>query len=332
MKSKLWIVIAVITITLYSFVEGQTVESGNKKRVANEKHNSDLLNYIVTRNTDSWEKLTTVSYTFDHTYEFTNLDHSQKDDPSKKGPVKGNGTGKIIKSGNFRWSSIQDSKTWTDSGASFSRSGKAVINDNYVAAWHGSTRIAEQFDHLSRDRMSPKAKSLYSIGGAQDVLLYGFGNSINTLKTIVSSYKERGGKWTVEKQETLENKPVFLLKGYASSQDNHQTEFTIDPEKGFLVSHKVDFHNDSIYREIDVSIIKNKQYDAWYPQHIEIQRYKMGSYGKLEKTQIITIRDLELVRYIPAEQFTFYALGLDKDTWLIRHTLAGSKITYKGMP
>ena len=177
-------------VLIGAFLAGLVVELGGcpqktsvfpGQELANEDQDSQLFHFIIEQNDISWEKLSDVSYTFEYNYEYTNMDLSSID-PAKKGPVKGEGIGRIIKKGSWLWSSFQDSKKWINSDASASRKGKVVVNDDYLAAWPAEGGFVYQYDHESANNVLPDAKLSRDLMGAEDVLLYAFGSPLGLLK------------------------------------------------------------------------------------------------------------------------------------------------------
>jgi hypothetical protein len=299
----------------------------------------DLLSFILTQNEKARKNLATVSYKFELQSRATfDLQGTHLPAEAVRGPrsLEKDVLGEEFKKGKWRYSSMeqQDKSVSLQTGQTQeqSRLERAVFNDDYAASWHVGNIYAYQFDHESLSAMSERAQAHMALQSI-DPIEYGFGNEAYTLMELYQTAKDKT-RFTAEKS-TSDGRSVFHIKQFSSDTadpDRPACVYTLDPEKGFLITRFRAYHGDgTLEREYEVQVEKIPGYDIWLPTKIQEKAYRRDNetsadLPKLRKTLAITITDIEVNEPIEDARFTLAALNLPDKVQLMRQMLDGETV------
>jgi hypothetical protein len=298
-----------------------------------------LLDFLLNQNAEARRKVSTVSYKCQWESEATvNVQGPHLPPQAVQGPqtIRMHILAEEAKKGKWRFSSTEQLHTSVYSASKQTREQErhelAVFNDDYAACWKVGNIYAYQFDHESLTRMSDRAEAhllLQSI----DPIEYGFGGQKDTLMEFYQKVKDET-RFTAEKS-TSDGRSVFHIKqfpSHTSDADRPACVYTIDPEKGFLITGFTAYHADgTLERECEVQVEKIPGYGIWLPTRIREKAYRRDSetsadLPRLRKTLTIAITDIKVNEPIEDARFTLAALNLPDKVRLMRQMLDGETV------
>jgi hypothetical protein len=195
----------------------------------------DLLNFLIEQNEAAREKIKTAEYTVKWTADLE----------VKEGLRHNEGTGEVKMKGDWRLSTQECDASIAATGWSQKRTPRMVINDKYLAYWPelGNGYIYQN-DHQSVKGLSDDSKLYSELHSTPDVYSFNvaFGGEMDTTFREMMKLHPGEIEWTAEEAKQSNGKTVYLIKRYSPFMNDRSKPdgvWTIDPEKGFLVTEAV---------------------------------------------------------------------------------------------
>ena len=268
----------------------------------------DLLNFVIEQNESAREKIKTAEYKVKWT-SYTELDEGRRHNK---------GFGQVKIKGQWRYSTYEIDASVPATGWEQKQTANMAINDKYLVYWPSiGNPYIYQNDHRSLEELSDDSKRRLTSHTTPDIYSFNFafgGGKNTTFKEMMKLHPDEI-KWTAEKANQTSGDIVYLIKQYAPLTNDRSKPYaiwTIDPQKGFLVTKAV-FHS----REGDVWItrtIEPKEFGIgiWVPVS-----YLENRYGDPDDSQIseepssstnIQLEDIVVNKEISDNFFTLEAI------------------------
>ncbi len=291
----------------------------------------DLLNFLIEQNEAAREKVKTAEYKVKWT----------SDLETTKGFRNNKGFGEVKIKGDLRFSTQECDVSIPATGWQQKHTQRMVINDKYLAYWpsFGNGYIYRD-DHQSLEKLSDDSKLNRVLHTTPDMfaLDIAFGGEKGTnFKEMMKLHPDEI-TWTAEESRQSNGRTVYLIEKFSPFMNDSTKPaavWTIDPEKGFLVTQAVFYSkagNIWITRKIEPREIGN---GIWFPASYQENRYgKPTDPEVIEKSDhntAIQLEDIKVNNVISNDFFVIESI-LPKEyresTTLFRKGLDGSSEAY----
>lgn len=297
----------------------------------------DLLNFLIEQNEAAREKIKTAEYKVKWTV----------DDETKEGLRHDEAFGEVKMKGDWRFSTQELNASIPSTGWKQKQSQSMVINDKYLAYWPkiGNPYIYQD-DHQSLKELSDEAKHSRMLHTTPDISSFNvvFGGERNvTFKEMMKLHPDEI-RWTAEETKQSNGDSVYLIKRYSPFMNDPAKPdgvWTIDPQKGFLVTQSVFYNkvgNVWVTRKTEPKEINS---GIWLPVSYQEHRYgkttDLQASTKPKRSISIQLEDISVNNEIADDHFvlesilpeehrestTLFRKGLDGDTEAYVHRNGG---------
>lgn len=298
---------------------------------ASESTHPQLLEYLITQNEATRERIHSIHYHFDWNSESIIDSTPPIDIPGFKNGAQrvSIGTGDMIISGECRWSSYITLSTIPESDWNQVDSRRIVLNNRYFAHWpmftapNGNAYLRE---HVSIAEMPESTRNSIEIFSRPDMMRYGIGTGDFTFRQqVLLSPKS---KWIVTEEYSSEGGSMFHVRRFDPRMKNQQQpreEFLVDPTKGFLITQRTSYHDTGeVWSRLNVNPRQIAE-NIWFPAEVSESEYRNPDNKGLLTSQIEFNASVEMVNQrVPESQFELLALGFGNNTLRVfRHALDG---------
>lgn len=296
---------------------------------AQEKQGEELLDYLIQKNELAMQRSASGRIDYEWVgnsfldlrgrrvfYEKTTSDRSE--DHINVPTSVDKGTGVLIFDGSKRYELGTSRRHLTKAGTDRENTLGIVVNDEYFGSWspHPIHQM-QRYDHESIEQMSKMGKAHLTGSWPPNILTYGFGTGVETLREAVSSDRELG-EWKATEETLEDGHSVFKVRKSASLR-SPAIDLIIDPEKGFLVTRYVSYdRKGDIFLERTIRA-KQLENGDWFPEVLTETR--------LQHEIVLTVTRFELDVPVESNQFTLAALGLREGTLISQYSPDGNHDT-----
>jgi len=291
----------------------------------------DLLNFLIEQNEAAKEKIKTAEYKVKWT----------ANDETKEGLRQDEGLGEVKMKGDWRLSTQELDASIPATGWSQKQTARMVINNKYLAYWPSfENAYIYQDDHQSLKELSDDAKLRHDLHTTPDIYSFNFafgGERETTFKEMMKLHPDKI-RWTAEEARQPNGDTVYLIKRYAPFMNDPTKPdgvWTIDPQKGFLVTQAVFYSkaaNVWVTRKTEPKEIDN---GIWFPA--SYQEYCYGEPTELQarekptQSTEVQLQDISINKEIPDDYFVIESILPEEhreSTTLFRKGLDGNIEAY----
>jgi hypothetical protein len=291
----------------------------------------DLLKSLIEQNEAARAKIKTAEYKVKWTQ---NVE-------VKEGLRRNEGFGEVKMKGDWRYSTQECNASVSATGWKQKQTQSMVINDKYLAYWPtiGNAYIYQD-DHQSVKELSDDAKLRRNMHTTPDIFSFDFafgGERETTFREMMKLHPDKI-RWTAEEPKQLNGDIVYLIKRYSPFMNDPAKPdgvWTIDPQKGFLVTQAVFYSragNVWVTRKTEPKEIGS---GIWIPVSYQEHRYGKSNDPQAGKkpnqSTIIQLEDISVNQEIPDECFTIESILPEEHrayTTLFRQGLDGNTEAY----
>jgi len=289
----------------------------------------ELLDFVLTQTAQAAKRISSLSYNFRYEIDYEPDRYGQR-----RRPAHVVGSGQVLQQGVKRSTSWDMVRTWSDRPDQEQIENRTVINDDYFAFWHVGNKFAYEYDHESPASMHRRAKEFQKVS-ARDHMAYAFGPYCN----LKERYLDTVGRyqWKAESQTQPDSTVLFyvhMITPWMQKTDQPEVTYVIDPQKGFLITRRFDYHTDGrLKTDVKVSVeeFQVNGEGMCLPVRIEEKKFQPRNGGsdqpKLRSSFKAELSDFNVNQPFDDEKFTVEALGLTNDIVLIQQTIAGQLIS-----
>lgn len=295
-----------------------------------------LLSFLIEQNEAAKEKIETAEYSVKW---FLSFDLEGR---RGIGLQNNEGIGKVKRKGDQLSAVVEVSHSRPGTAWKQKSTVGVAVNNRYLAYWPAvENPNIYQFDHQSIEAMSGKEEIIMELELPPD--RFAFGTAFGTA-AIGESFKEaieRLGdevKWTAEEVVRANGEKQYLIRQFSPYQDD-PTEpsavWTVDPQKGFLVTQAVHYSragNVWVDRKISPKEISS---GIWIPAFYEHRKYGSSEdpqpRAEPSETYTVQLSDISVNHEILDDEFAIEAIWPEKyrkTTTLIRTGLDGNVEAY----
>lgn len=289
------------------------------------QQSDDLLNFLITQNQASQQKIKSYSYDLKSESELTRGSFST----SLKVKTKGKCLYCIYDYIGYNKTDDQTIKIEK----------RAVINDKYSAVWPMlGHAYAYQIDHNSIEEMSKDEISQAKINKTNDPLPHCFGDPTGSFSILFTQHPDVI-KWDALKTSDPNGKTIYKIRRIRTSLNRPKRVdkiWFLDPEKGFLTTQTISYRsNGNVWMTRDIGL-KEAVPGLWFPTSFNEIDYASSEETDQQAQTIsrhvkMAINNLKVNLDIPNEQFEINALNLKQDfpdILVLRTTIDGQKTPY----
>lgn len=269
----------------------------------------ELVHYLIKKNSEARKKISSASYRVEF--------HSELE--TKKGKRINHGHGLVRLKGNYRWSTFENYAQIPQAGWQQKQSGRIVLNDRYCGYWPIGNAYAYRADHQSIETMTEHTR-MHVIGHSPpDYQLLNIcyqGSEYSSFSEQIKQHPDKIRWEAVKKKKDDENVyEIRRFSPYMHDQTNADTIWTVNGDKGFLVTERISFTRDGNISEHTKIEIKEVLPKLWFPAALSKKRFDHKSDQKeiVDANSTVTLKEIQLNISIPEEQFEMTALGLPND-------------------
>lgn len=291
----------------------------------------DLLKSLIEQNEAARAKIKTAAYRVKWTMDFE----------LKEGLRHDEGFGEVKMKGDWRYSTQDCNASIPATGWKQRQTRSMAINDKYLAYWPtiGNAYIYQD-DHQSIKGLSDDAKLRRNTHTTPDIFSFGFafgGERQTTFREMTKLHPDKI-KWTAQEAKQPNGDTVYLIKRYSPFMNDPAKPdgvWTIDPQKGFLVTQAVFYSragNIWVTRKTEPKEIHS---GIWIPVSYRELRYGKPDDPQAGKTPnqstIIQLEDISVNQEMPDECFTIESILPEEHrayTTLFRKGLDGNTEAY----
>jgi hypothetical protein len=261
----------------------------------------DLLEFLIEKNEAAGKKIKTAEYRVKWT---ANLE-------VKDGRRHNEGFGEVKIKGNWRYSTQECNASVPATGWKQKQTQSMVLNDKYFAYWPSiGNAYIYQNDHQSTGELSDDSKMKLMSHSTPDMQYLNFafgGDKETTFKAMMKQHPDKI-KWTAEESKQSDGDTTYYIKRYSPFMNNPEKPdavWTIDPQKGFLVTRAVFYGKDGnvwIERKTEAKELGN---EIWFPVSFREIRYDDSDKVTEKPNHSISIQleDISVNKEISDESF-----------------------------
>jgi hypothetical protein len=268
----------------------------------------DLLSFLIEQNEAAREKIKTAKYRVKWTQ-----DVETKDEPRHNG-----GFGEVKIKGDWRFSIHENNVSIPTTGFKQKQTPRMVINDKYLAYWPeiGNAYIY-QYDHQSLKELSDDSKIHFNLFSTPDRYSFNFafgGEKETTFKEMMKLHPDET-KWSAEEATQSNGDIIYLIKRYSRFMNDPaipDAVWTIDPQKGFLVTQAVFYSkagNVWVTRKIEPKEIGS---GVWIPAFYQELCYGKPTDPKArekpDRNNIVQLEDVSINNEISDDYFAIESI------------------------
>ena len=269
----------------------------------------ELLRYLIKKNSDARKKISSASYRVE----------SYSETETKEGKRIDNGHGLIKLKGNCRWSTFENDAQIPQAGWQQKQSGRIVLNDHYCGYWPSiGNPCAYRADHNSIEMMAERSQAYVIAHSPPDYQLLNIcyqGFEYGSFSERIKQHPDKIRWEAIKKKDDDNIYEIRRFSPYMHDRSKADAIWTINEDKGFLVTERISFTKDgniSEHIKIEVKEILPK---IWFP--VAFSEKRMDQKSNEEKSiKTVSLKEIQLNISIPDEQFEMEALGFPKDITL----------------
>ncbi|HUU16985.1 MAG TPA: TlpA disulfide reductase family protein [Sedimentisphaerales bacterium] len=269
---------------------------------------NELLHCLIKKNSEARKKVSSSSYLVEF--------HSERE--TKNGKRIDHGHGLVKWKGNCRWSTFENNAQIPQKAWQQKQSGRIVLNDRYLAYWPSiGNPYAYRVDHNSIGMMTKQSQAHATFHSPPDYQLLNICYQGFEQTSFVEEMKLHPDqiRWEAVRKNDGNIREIKRFSPYMHDKSKPDAIWTIDGDKGFLVTERISFTRDGNISEHIKMEIKEILPKIWFPTALSKKRFDHKNNLKeiVDANQIVTLREIQLNIAIPEEQFEMEALGLPND-------------------
>lgn len=274
----------------------------------------ELLHHLIKKNSEARKKISSALYRVEFHLELETRD----------GKRIGHGHGLVKLKGDCRWSTFENDAQIPQKDWQQKHSASVVLNDRYLGYWPSlGNPYAYRVDHNSIETMTKYNQELLMVESPPDYQLLNICYQGFESSSFSEQMKLFPGKirWeAIKKNKDEENVyEIRRFSPYMHDRSKADAIWTIDGDRGFLVTERITFTKDGNISEHTKIEAKGILPKIWFPTALYKKRFDHKSDQKeaVKFNRTVTLKEIQLNIPIPKEQFEMEALGLPNDITIL---------------